>query len=300
MAIARDHLGRDGIGLEAEAAARDALDLGVDRGIGADRAGELADAARLKRAFEPLTVTVELERPARELPPERGRLRMDAVRPTDADGAPVLEREARDGGDRAVDTSEQERARIADLQRECCVDDVRRGQPVVHPPTLGAEALRDGVDERREIMVGRLLDLGDALGRRHDRVGADPRDVGGGHGANLRPPVERGELHVEPARELALLRPDPTHLRAGVAGDHLGQCSGRPGELEGAPESTRDAGQEGGETSARIRAASTAAFFALSTPTVATGTPGGIWTIERSASRPSSTDFDERSGTPTT
>ncbi len=49
-----------------------------------------------------------------------------------------------------------------------------------------------------------------------------------------------------------------------------------------------------------MRAASTAAFFALSTPTVATGTPGGIWTIESSASRPSSTDIDERSGTPIT
>ena len=49
-----------------------------------------------------------------------------------------------------------------------------------------------------------------------------------------------------------------------------------------------------------MRAASTAAFFALSTPTVATGTPGGICTIESSASSPSSTDIDERSGTPIT
>ena len=49
-----------------------------------------------------------------------------------------------------------------------------------------------------------------------------------------------------------------------------------------------------------MRAASTAAFFALSTPTVATGTPGGICTIESSASSPSSTLFDDRSGTPIT
>ena len=35
-----------------------------------------------------------------------------------------------------------------------------------------------------------------------------------------------------------------------------------------------------------MRAASTAAFFALSTPTHATGTPGGIWAIESRASRP--------------
>ena len=49
-----------------------------------------------------------------------------------------------------------------------------------------------------------------------------------------------------------------------------------------------------------MRAASTAAFFALSTPTAATGTPGGIWTIESSASSPSSTLIEERSGTPIT
>ena len=36
----------------------------------------------------------------------------------------------------------------------------------------------------------------------------------------------------------------------------------------------------------RMRAASTAAFCALSTPTHATGTPGGIWAIESSASSP--------------
>src|SRR5262249_13833393 len=50
----------------------------------------------------------------------------------------------------------------------------------------------------------------------------------------------------------------------------------------------------------RMRAASAAAFFALSTPTHATGTPGGIWTIERSASSPSRTLPDDRSGTPIT
>src|SRR4029077_12145851 len=55
-----------------------------------------------------------------------------------------------------------------------------------------------------------------------------------------------------------------------------------------------------GHVNARMRAARAAAFFGLSTPTVATGTPGGICTIESSASSPSSTDFEERSGTPMT
>jgi hypothetical protein len=51
---------------------------------------------------------------------------------------------------------------------------------------------------------------------------------------------------------------------------------------------------------AMSRAARSAALRALSTPTHATGTPGGICAIESSASRPSSTLSDDRSGTPMT
>ena len=49
-----------------------------------------------------------------------------------------------------------------------------------------------------------------------------------------------------------------------------------------------------------MRSASAAAFCALSTPTAATGTPGGICAIASSASSPSSTLRLERSGTPIT
>ena len=48
-----------------------------------------------------------------------------------------------------------------------------------------------------------------------------------------------------------------------------------------------------------MRTASAAALRALSTPTAATGTPGGICAIARSASRPSRTLSDERSDTGT-
>src|SRR5919201_1818336 len=49
-----------------------------------------------------------------------------------------------------------------------------------------------------------------------------------------------------------------------------------------------------------MRAARRAAFLAPSTPTHATGMPGGICTIESSASSPSRTLLDDRNGTPTT
>src|SRR5579862_9902758 len=51
---------------------------------------------------------------------------------------------------------------------------------------------------------------------------------------------------------------------------------------------------------ARMRAARTAALRALSTPTHATGTPGGIWAIDRSASSPPATEVRLVSGTPIT
>ena len=60
--------------------------------------------------------------------------------------------------------------------------------------------------------------------------------------------VNYGQLDLEPRVELAPLRPHRPHLRARIALDHAD----------------------------RMRAASTAAFLGLSTPTAATGTPGGI------------------------
>ena len=47
-----------------------------------------------------------------------------------------------------------------------------------------------------------------------------------------------------------------------------------------------------------MRAASTAALRALSTPTQATGTPGGIWAIDRSASRPPATEMHRQANDP--
>ena len=63
---------------------------GSSAAVGADGARELADAIRLERAHEPRAVAVELEGPAGELPAERRRLGVDAVRAADADRAAVL------------------------------------------------------------------------------------------------------------------------------------------------------------------------------------------------------------------
>src|SRR6202012_125042 len=84
--------------------------------------------------------------------------------------------------------------------------------------------------------------------------------------------LTRCHLDAAPRLHPRLVRPQTAELVARVASDH-------------AP---------------RIFAASTAALRALSRPTHATGTPGGIWTIERIASRPPAAVRRPDSGTPTT
>ena len=166
--VARDHLGRHRIGLEPEPLAGDrARPAGRWRRTcrpcpRAGRRGTSRAPARRGGA-----VAVELERPAGELPAERRRLGVDAVRAPDADRAAVLLGAADTIAQRARSTpASEQRAAVPDLQRERGVDDVRRREAVVHPAALRPELLGDGVDERRDVVVGRPLDLGDALGRR--------------------------------------------------------------------------------------------------------------------------------------
>ena len=151
------------------------LELGVGGRVRADGARELADAQLLERAREAAAPAVELERPAGELEPEGRRLGVDAVRAPDLQRRPVLLGAARRRRRAPASMPASSSApRLADLQRERRVDHVRRGQAVVEPASpFRVEALADGVDEGGEVVVRPALDLGDALGRRRRRRGAD-------------------------------------------------------------------------------------------------------------------------------
>ena len=63
--VARDDLGRDGLRLEAEPLADEPLELGIGRGVRADRAGELADAHPFERTPQPARVRGRARRPSR-------------------------------------------------------------------------------------------------------------------------------------------------------------------------------------------------------------------------------------------
>src|SRR5262249_51407115 len=147
------------------------------------------------------------------------------------------------------------------------VEDVGGRQPVVDPPPRLAGRRAEHVDERGDVVVGDLLPLLDRLdGERRQRDGLQlaRRRPLGLQGA--------GDLHLPPALELGLVGPDGPDLGAGVARDHA----------------------------LRIRSARCPAFLALSRPTQATGTPGGIWATDSSASSPPAADSREDSGTPMT
>src|SRR3954447_11687375 len=103
MPVALDDLRRGRRRLEPEPLAGDPLDLGVDRGVLADRSGELADAHAFESARDARPCAVELERPHRELQAERRRLRVHAVRSADAERELVLLGARGDGCERTVD-----------------------------------------------------------------------------------------------------------------------------------------------------------------------------------------------------
>ena len=105
--------------------------------------------------------------------------------------------------------------------------------------------------------------------------------------------ASRGE---RPARCVDVARGAQSHGDDGRARRRARRASRRAAHraLEQRRPSTPPRGPQRPRLASRMRAASTAALRALSTPTQATGTPGGIWAIESSASSPPATDFERR------
>src|SRR5215203_1312011 len=130
--------------------------------------------------------------------------------------------------------------------------------------------LRDSGDEGNDVVVGLGLYLVDALDGEARFLG-ELLDLFGWNLTELCPRAADGELDLEPCAILGFFGPDGPDLREGVAFDH-----GPPFSLSASS----------GSESARIWAASTAAFVAPLTATVATGTPEGIWTVASRASKP--------------
>jgi hypothetical protein len=154
-----------------------------------------------------------------ELQPKRGRLGVHAVGAAgDRRVAELLgAHEQRPLG--ALEPAEQELAGVAELQRECRVDDVGRRQAVVEPARRLAHLLGDRLGEREDVMVRAALDLLDAGDVDTGALAHGARRLGRDR-PQLRPRFHGRDLDVEPPLEPALVRPDGAHRGAGIAGDH--------------------------------------------------------------------------------
>jgi hypothetical protein len=142
------------------------------------------------------------------------------VRAADHRRVAVLGRALPHRGHQPIDVLEDEIAGLAHLQRLRRVDDVRRRHPEVQPPRRRPYVLGHGGREGNHVVLRDRLDLLDA----GHREGALLSDVAGSLGRRDAGPGHRldgCDFHLQPRFVLALVAPDATHVRMGIALDHV-------------------------------------------------------------------------------
>ena len=187
---------------------------------GADRAGDHADAHRLRAPARTRSMlALQVGVPERQLQAERHHLGVDAMRAADHRRVLVLVGAGLDRLAERRHVLEDQVAGFDHLQRLRGVDDVGRGQAEVQPAGRRPDDFGHRGRERNHVVLRRLFDLVDArdveralVPQLARRFGGD--DAGGGHRFGGR------DFHLEPGFVPALLAPDATHLRVRVPRDH--------------------------------------------------------------------------------
>ena len=186
----------------------------------ADRARQLADGDDLARPLDARHVARQLRVPQRQLQAERHRLGVHAVRAADHRRAAMLLRARPHRLHQAVQVLQDQIARLAHLQRLRGVDDVRRRHAEVQPAGRRAHVLGHGGGKGDHVVLRDALDLFDA---RHGE-GALVPDVACGLGrgdAGVGHRLDGCDFDLQPRFVLALVAPDATHVRMGVAPNHV-------------------------------------------------------------------------------
>ena len=132
------------------------------------------------RLGQPAPIAIELERPAGQLEPERRRLGVDRVGPAHHHRAGLGPGAGDERREEPVAVGQEPLAGGPELEGERRVDDVAARQAEVEVAALGPDRLGDLADERDDVVVGRLLDLGDPVDvdpgaglDRRERLGRD-------------------------------------------------------------------------------------------------------------------------------
>ena len=220
--VARDDLRRDGLRLEAEPLAGDPLDLGVGHRVRADRARELADAhaRRARGAAARAPRSSSNAQPASFSPKVVGSAWTPCVRPMQSVCRCSSARADRPRPAPARPPRAAARRRPGAAARaRCRPRPTRSGRSGASGPRRRAPPATASTKAARSWFVSRSISatrsgVGVTAVARIASA-ASPR-----HDAELGPGVERGELDLEPARELPLVRPDLGHGGTGVARDH--------------------------------------------------------------------------------
>ena len=113
---------------------------------------------------------------------------------------------------------------LGQLPAQRGVDDVRGGEAVVDPGTLGRpDPILDDVHESGRVVVGDrlpLIDGGDEGGIDHGRPGPAGRSIGGRDGAELGQRLGGQELDLQHGAEAGLVAEQGRHIGGCVPRDH--------------------------------------------------------------------------------
>ena len=199
------------------------LDRRVDQRVRADGAGDGDDADRARAARSRSRDRAAANaRSATRCPHTSGSACTPWVRPT-LIVVPVRQPVVAQRRDQPVGLGQQDVGGVGQLHRQRGVEQVRRRHAVVHVRgrRAGLGVVRPRGEEGDDVVLRRLLDLGDPLGRRRRRVAHRLDDVGG-HPARGGVRLQDERLDPAPQLVLVLVAPDPPHLRERVALDHAG------------------------------------------------------------------------------
>ena len=141
--VALDDLGADRVGVQAELGEHLRLDVRAEVAVRPDRAGDLAGPDLVDGRRQARPAAVELERPAGELEPERGRLGVDRVGAAHHHRVGLGPGAGDERGDEAVGVVQQDRAPAARSWSASPVSTTSLlGQPEVEVATLRPDRSR--------------------------------------------------------------------------------------------------------------------------------------------------------------
>ena len=223
VAVALHDLRSDGIRSEPEGAHRRFLDGGRQMRERADRSGNLSVRDHRAGRLHARTRPRQLLHPPEQLPTERSRLRMDAMRSADHRRPLVLERPLQHRLARTIDAGEDQVGGIPEQDRQRRVEHVGAGHAEMEVARRGPDALFQKSEEGDHVVTGGLLDVVDARGvLRGERpcLACALLDRLAGHEARVRHRARGGQLDLEPRLIAVLRRPQAHHLGPAVAGNH--------------------------------------------------------------------------------